>query len=155
MAEALLEANWPENSYPVDPILIANRVGVETFSAQLGNDVFGMLVKPAGSGRPQIFLDADQPANRFRFTAAHELGHYVDRSSRLDGDMAYIDKRSDNDRGNAEEIWANEFAGNLLMPRAIIQQLESEGLSQFQIADQLGVSFDALKYRLRMLANAA
>jgi hypothetical protein len=152
IAEAVLEAYWTEGTYPVDPVKIASRVGVETFAAQLGNDVFGMLVKPAGAERAQIFLDSDQPSNRFRFTAAHELGHYVERGSRLEGDdLAFIDKRSDDQRGKVEEIYANEFAGNLLMPRAALEDLRSQGMSDFQLAARLGVSIDALNYRYRIL----
>lgn len=152
IAEAVLDAYWPENSVPIDPIKIGYRVGVEMFSAQLGNDVFGMLVKPAGAERPQIFLDSDQPANRFRFTAAHELGHYVERSARLEAtELAFIDKRTDDQRFKREEIYANEFAGNLLMPRAVVERLLEQGLSRFQIADRLGVSLDAINYRFRIL----
>lgn len=149
IAQAVLEEHWPEGTFPVDPVVVARRVGVEVYSAQLGNDVFGMLVGgPAGS---QIFVDSDQPANRYRFTCAHELGHYVDRSSRLDEDLTYIDRRSEDGRGTPSEIYANEFAGNLLMPAAALRGLISSGADELQMAATFGVSLSALRYRRSVL----
>lgn len=150
IAEAVFDEYWSDNDFPVDPVVIARKMGVEVYSAQLGSDVFGMLITSPEGG--QIYLDSDQPEKRHRFTAAHELGHWVDRSSRLDvGDSATMDRRSDEDRGSPEEIYANEFAGNLLMPRSSLQRMLGQGLSDLRIAETFGVSLAALTYRKRVL----
>lgn len=46
------------------------------------------------------------------------LGHHVDRTSRVcpEVEESYVDKRSDDTRGEPAEVYANEFAGSLLMP---------------------------------------
>lgn len=149
IAEAVLDEHWPEGTFPVDPVVVARRVGVEVYSAQLGNDVFGMLV--GGPTGAQIFLDSDQPANRYRFSCAHELGHYVDRSSRLDGEPTFIDRRSEDGRGTPSEIYANEFAGNLLMPAKAVLGMIAAGVDELQMAAQFGVSLSALRYRRSVL----
>jgi Zn-dependent peptidase ImmA (M78 family) len=149
-AEATLEEYWAEGTYPIDPVQIALRMGVEVFEAQLGNDVFGMLVGAEGGNGVRMFIDKDQPVKRYRFTCAHELGHYVDH---LDDPVsaAYIDRRSEEGVGTREEIFANEFAGNLLMPtRELLRQIES-GKQDFVVADHFGVSPSALGYRKRIV----
>ena len=150
IADAVFEEFWSQRALPVDPVVIARDMGVEVYSAQLGNDVFGMLITSPEGG--QIYLDSDQPEKRHRFTAAHELGHWVDRSSRLDvNDTASVDRRSDEDRGSPQEIFANEFAGNLLMPRRHLERLLQQNQSDLRIAETFGVSLSALAYRKRVL----
>ncbi len=150
MAEAVLDEHWADGSFPVDPVTIAAKLGVEVFNAQLGNDVWGMFLRKA-SGAPQIYVDADQPSNRWRFSLAHEVGHFVERSARLDDDIALIDKRSGSDVYNPVEIYANEFAGNLLMPERDVLARVRSGMSALQIASEMGVSLDAIRYRLHRL----
>lgn len=148
-AEGVLDLHW-DGSLPVDPAIIAARVGVEVFNAQLGNDVYGILQRKQGRSA-QMFLDADQPVNRWRFSCAHELGHYIDRSARLDEDIEYVEKRSDDNPFSNDEIFANEFAGNLLMPETEVRSRIAAGMSDMRMALDFGVSLDALLYRKRRL----
>jgi Zn-dependent peptidase ImmA (M78 family) len=154
LAGEVLSEHWPEGTVPVDPVRIARRMGVEVFSAQLGNDIFGFIFgTPDGA---QIYVDLDQPTTRYRFTTAHELGHYVEHTE-LSGDwaeddeMEYIDRRTDRDRGKPEEVFANQFAGALLMPEREIRRYERQGMSLISMAAEFGVSLDALKYRRSLL----
>lgn len=73
------------------------------------------------------------------------------RSSRLDEDLTYIDRRSEDGRGTPSEIYANEFAGNLLMPAAALRGLISSGADELQMAATFGVSLSALRYRRSVL----
>lgn len=148
-AQGVLETHW-DGTLPVDPAIISARVGVEVFNAQLGNDVYGVLQRKPGKG-PQMFLDVDQPSNRWRFTCAHELGHYIDRSSRLDEDIEYIERRSDSNPFSKDEIFANEFAGNLLMPEHEVRSRHEAGMSAMRMALDFGVSYDAMLYRKNRL----
>lgn len=105
--------------FPVDPVKIALALGAEVYEAQLGTDIFGALLQSSDQSM-RIYIDKDQPASRYRFSAAHELGHYVDRSRRLEVLPRDIDRRSDkmpdfNTDEGKREIWANEFTGELLM----------------------------------------
>lgn len=150
LAEAVLDAHWPEGTYPVDPVRLARNLGVEVFSAELGQDVFGMLVGDEGNSGV-IYVDSDQPEKRMRFTVAHEIGHFLDRNSRLVDDVAFVDRRSDEDRGAPDEIWANEVAGNLLMPARALKRFVDGGLDELDIANRFGVSLPALRYRRHVL----
>jgi Zn-dependent peptidase ImmA (M78 family) len=150
-AEEVLDEYWHEGTYPIDPVRIAIRMGVEVFEAQLGNDVFGMLVGAGADGGAQMYIDKDQPKKRYRFTCAHELGHYVDHSGDPSG--AYIDRRTDEDRGTRDEIYANEFAGNLLMPARELERHMDTGKTRFAMADHFDVSPAALDYRIKVLGS--
>ena len=160
LADEVLTEHWSLGTVPVDPVRIARLMGVEVFSAQLGNDVFGMIFgEPEGA---QIYIDVDQPPNRYRFTAAHELGHYVEHTQliedqqwieRTGGDMEYVDRRTDADRGRPEEVFANQFAGALLMPASAVRRFERQNLNAVTMASRFGVSLDALKYRRLLLGR--
>jgi Zn-dependent peptidase ImmA (M78 family) len=145
-AQETLTWYWP-GGHPVDPVKIARDMGVEVYSAQLGNDTWGLLVGQPGS--VDIYVDSDQPPNRFRFTVAHELGHYVTR--RDEAEVGFVDKRSTEGQGDPNEVFANHFAGALLMPADVLQRLARAGLSDMKTAQVLGVSLDALRYRKALL----
>ncbi|MCW2901188.1 MAG: putative Zn peptidase [Streptosporangiaceae bacterium] len=151
MAHEILDEFWPHRFLPVDPVEIARDMGVEVFSAELGNDVFGLIY--GGPGGAQIYIDQDQPPNRYRFTVAHELGHYVEHSEGpgAQADINYVDRRSDEDRGQPEEVYANQFAGALLMPEQELREARARGLNDVQLARLFGVSLSALQYRLQLL----
>jgi Zn-dependent peptidase ImmA (M78 family) len=148
-AQEVLSKYWGPDTLPVDPVSVARSLGLSVFSAQLDDDVFGMLVgSEAGA---DIYLDKDQPRLRFRFTCAHEIGHYVLRSDEIARGFAFIDKRSDDDKGTPDEVYANEFAGSLLMPEAALRAAVNAGEDDFDLMRRFDVSLDALRYRRRIL----
>lgn len=150
-AAAVLELHWAGKPMPVDPVVIARDLGISVFAAELGEDVFGMLVGTTAGA--DMFLDEDQAPSRFRFTCAHEIGHYVDHTSRLSPEEpeTYVDRRSDDNRGTPGEIYANEFAGSLLMPVDELQACVATGMNDFEIAGYFDVSLQALRYRRELL----
>ena len=156
-ASNIREVFW-RKSFPVDPVKIALALGAEVYEAQLGSDIFGALLQDS-EGSMRIYIDRDQPASRYRFSAAHELGHYVDRSRRFEVLPRVIDRRSSkmpdfNTSEGKREIWANEFAGELLMPQEEIrQQRENGNTSPIRLAKLFNVSLPAMNYRLRVLDN--
>ena len=147
-AAEVLARHWG-GALPVDPIQIARELGVSVFSAQLGEDTWGMLIgSPTGV---DMYLDRDQPQSRLRFSCAHELGHFVDRGETLEHDRAFIDKRSNDDRGRADEVYANEFAASVLMPEREFRTAVAADLSPFDLADRFNVSLDAVQWRRKHL----
>jgi Zn-dependent peptidase ImmA (M78 family) len=148
-AENVLAAYWAPGALPVDPVSVARALGLSVFSAQLEDDVFGMLV--GGAEGADIYLDKDQPRARFRFSCAHEIGHYVLRSEEIAKGCAFIDRRSDVARGTPDEIYANEFAGSLLMPHAALRSAVNEREDDFDLMRRFDVSLDALRYRRQIL----
>ena len=63
----------------------------------------------------------------------------------------FVDLRSDRGRGTASEIYANEFAGNLLMPAPEVRRLGNEGEDIISMVAYFGVSVSAMGYRRQVL----
>jgi len=153
-AQDLLNATWAKGSLetplPVDPNLIADRLGIKVFTAGLNEGVSGILWKRAGRD-PEIHLQMSDSSNRRRFTCAHELGHYVAKAASDGGDnWEYVEHRAllASQGSDPDEIFANEFAANLLMPRADVERLRRRHQSPATLAAIFGVSEDAMNFRL-------
>lgn len=153
--QLLLEAWHPDDDgfeIPVDPFHIARRLGLRVFAAKLDSDVSGMLIKEPGRD-PVIYVNGNDTENRQRFSCAHELGHYILRaSSNSDDAFGYIDRRGEEaPRGtNPAEIYANQFAAELLMPQENVRRL-APSMSDASLAVKFNVSVGAMKYRLENL----
>jgi len=155
-AEQVLEEFWDGNGFPVNPIMIAQSMGIKVHGMNLPDDVSGALMKERGSS-PEIFVSKTDSKNRIRFSIAHELGHYVRRlldeekvpDEYENEEYEYIDLRDGNSKsGNdPEEIFANNFAANLLMPSNELKR--QKGKSVYQLMNLFGVSGEAIRYRLR------
>ena len=148
-AVEVLGEYWFPNRLPVDPISIARQLGASVFSADLGPDTWGMLV--GTSGGAAIYLDRLQPINRYRFSCAHEIGHLVDRGRDIADGKALVEKRTDQSRGRADEIYANEFAASLLMPEAHLRAAVAVGEDNFDLAQRFEVSLESVTYHRRLL----
>lgn len=104
-------------------------------------DVDGLTINPIGL-KPVIFINADRPACRQRFSLAHELGHVVLHAYHTP-DM---------------EKEANRFAAELLMPEADIKRDLARSLSiprLGQLKVKWRASMSSILYRaseLRMIA---
>jgi Zn-dependent peptidase ImmA (M78 family) len=133
---------------PVNPFVIAGRLGIKAYSASLDQAVSGMLIKKPGED-PEIYVHASDSPNRQRFTCAHELGHYVKRSATGDVEWEYVEHRDllTSQGSNQEEIYANQFAASLLMPREKVEELHKT-LGAVALAYEFGVSPEAMHYRL-------
>lgn len=157
-AESLLSTAWRRAAdgvgfeIPVDPFYIAERLGIEVLGARLEPDVSGMLVKEPAQD-PVIYVNAADSENRQRFSCGHELGHYILRAtSKSDDSYGYIDRRgpSASFGTNSAEIYANQFAAELLMPHENVHALASK-LTDAALAVAFNVSVGAMKYRLENL----
>jgi Zn-dependent peptidase ImmA (M78 family) len=142
---------------PVDPFAIAQALGIKAYSANLAEGVSGMLVKRAGEDA-EIYVHASDSQNRQRFTCAHEIGHYVSRSAAGDIAWEYVERRDllTSQGTDQDEIYANQFAAALLMPREAVEaryrELENPSLSgAAALAVAFGVSADAMQYRIKNL----
>jgi len=153
-ASKIFETLWASQGFPVDPVSIAQKMGLQVLDTDLPASVSGALIKEAGKD-PIIALHHTDHSNRKRFTCAHELGHYVSRIESNDESVEYeyVDLRGPSAANGTdpEEVFANKFAANLLMPEKIIRNLSKSGKSHFDIAMFFGVSTEALKHRLKGL----
>lgn len=144
-ASDVLDRVWHPQTLPVDPVRIARALGAQVFDAQLGNDTWGMII--GSESGADIYLDRDQPHVRYRFSCAHELGHFVDRSASLEPGTGYVDKRSTENVGSLDEVYANEFAASILMPENHFRNMVDQGVDAFGLAQAFGVSLQAARLR--------
>jgi Zn-dependent peptidase ImmA (M78 family)/transcriptional regulator with XRE-family HTH domain len=137
---SLVRAHWLLPSGPVQNLTAAvERAGaVVIHSAMSGSSVSGVTVIIPGL-LPIIVLNQEQPADRMRFTLAHELGHIVMH-------------KFPNPNMESE---ANDFASALLMPRSEISIAMRGGrLDMARLAalkPEWRVSMQALLYRAQSL----
>jgi len=160
-AGEVLRAYWHEGRFPVDPFEVARRMGIASYRVALQEDVSGMVVAnsvdEAGTVEATILVDHTHTPHRQSFTCAHELGHYAERvltSKQGMSTFAFVDKRTS--KSDAHEFYANEFAGNLLMPENEVHRLlqSPTGASAAELARYFNVSVPAMDVRLRRLTEA-
>ncbi|MBS3797174.1 ImmA/IrrE family metallo-endopeptidase [Pseudoalteromonas sp. BDTF-M6] len=153
-AKKVLDRLWCNQGFPVDPVSIAQKMGLQVLDTDLPPTVSGALIKEAGAD-PIIALHYADHSNRKRFTCAHELGHYVSRIESNDDNIEYeyVDLRGSVAASgcDSEEIFANRFAASLLMPEKVVREHVKSGKSHFESALFFGVSNEALKHRLKNL----
>ena len=109
------------------------------------DDLAGIFIRI--KGRPVIGVNAWHTPQRQVFTVAHEMGHYL-----LGHESGFSTGLLDsNDRSERE---ANAFAAEILMPSKLVADLVADGLDRDTMSWVLGVSKDALAWRLRELGLA-
>jgi Zn-dependent peptidase ImmA (M78 family) len=137
---------------PVDVAAAAEKLGVKVFAAKLPEKVSGVLLRDPSYGTKSgfvIFVDEDEPAVRQRFTAAHELGHFIHHKEAVGykNEDNYL-LRSDG-MSNRQEAEANRFAASLLMPFDLIEEAMRDGVtSPKELAKHFNVSEIAMSIRL-------
>ncbi|OZD79255.1 ImmA/IrrE family metallo-endopeptidase [Rhodococcus sp. 05-339-2] len=146
-----LDTYWRGKPFPVDPFAIAESMGIRASARFLEEGTSGMVIAQLRT-QPEIYVEASDTLPRQRFTCAHELGHFVERTKstkNLKEGFAFIDKRTS--KTDAHEFYANEFAANLLMPEAEVRRMESRGSTLIRMAGHFAVSVPAMEVRLRRL----
>ena len=147
-AENVRREYW-DGIFPVDPIVIARRMGVTPYLSRLG-DTSGLIVRPTNE-QAKIYVNQFESKARQRFTCAHEIGHYVERARNRDDAYTFRDRRA----GRADtphEWYADHFAANLLMPQAVFEEcVEVYGATCDELVDYFGVSISTVNERARSL----
>lgn len=142
---------------PVDIVGLIRELGIDYSEVDMG---------PHSSGR----IDIDEPyclitvnstegPQRRRFTAAHELGHYLLHRDLMDGkghlDRLYSEGGNDNPYeplSPAHEVQANQFAASLLMPAATLRDLYDPQIDNVRdLAELCSVSMAAMRIRLKSI----
>lgn len=107
------------------------------------------------------FVSADDILARRRFTAAHELGHFLLHRDRMTGFIADATISETDDVTSDMEREANRFAAELLMPEEVVHTRAEELVREHgacprivlavRLASELLVSREAVRYRLKNL----
>jgi Zn-dependent peptidase ImmA (M78 family) len=142
---------------PVDPVLLAKRLGIKVHNAVFSEDNIAGMVRRKGSDILMLVKETDPPFRK-RFTIAHELGHHF-----LHGEDEIVVKDLDlfrseilpgptqETRDRIIETQANQFAAALLMPKDLVTEEFSAGRKLPELARFFNVSQAAMGYRLNSL----
>lgn len=157
-AHKLLAEHGLENTV-IDPVKLANAMGAKVFNAKFGDrDVHGLLA--VRNGERTVYVNADDPAPRKRFTVAHEVAHMA--LHLIGGEVEFIDT-ADNFRTTVDpdasewtpartrEWEANTFAAALLMPETLVRRMWSQIADPEGMARWFQVSQTAMNIRLDTL----
>ena len=143
------------DAVPVPVFQILDELGLGPEFQFLDENISGWIERRP-DGTYGVAVNAAHADVRQRFTAAHELGHYIYHRDLLGQGVG--DTRAYRAEGTplpnsairpVHERQANSFAANLLMPRATIAALKAEGVTEPQdLANRLEVSLHAMCIRL-------
>jgi Zn-dependent peptidase ImmA (M78 family) len=141
---------------PVDPGALANELGVQALVITMKDEhaLGGLLMEPGED--PKIVLNRRDGYLRQRLTCALELGHYLRRSAETN-EYERIDRRRPRSAETAgpDEVFAQEFANCLLMPRPDVEIFAELKMDDLQMALHLMVPREAMQMRLRDLGLPA
>jgi Zn-dependent peptidase ImmA (M78 family) len=157
-AQRFLRDEGSDPSQPVDVFrLILEREITLAFKPY--KKLFGAYIPATGEAAPLITVNADHPLALQRYTAAHELGHHIERSEAVhDVDVEILARGIQ--PPSYSETFAEAFAAWLLMPRRLVvaklqelglplRELDAEQL--YRLSLELGTSYDATATQLRVL----
>ncbi len=133
---------------------------------ELGDDedLAGFLFVASSVG--VVFVNADDPVYRKRFSAAHELGHFLLHRDAMHGGRWIADQPStirdvEDNQSKQLEREANRFSAEILMPAGLCRARVNTVLNDFpaapasvlvhRLAADLLVSREAMSYRLKNL----
>lgn len=151
------------SQYPVPVETIAERLGATLRFEPFEGDISGMLFRD--EKRTIIGVNALDGVARQRFTISHEIGHLLLHEGRpmFVEKQIHVNLRSavSSTATNTEEIEANRFAAELLMPSGMVRREASRRLAKNhsvsrdslvdEMADAFKVSRQAMEIRLTNL----
>lgn len=153
-AQHVLDRYW-DKKLPIDPNQIIQQMANKGITDLIihyepMNDCSGKIFYDWENKNYTITINDSEQGSRQRFTAAHELGHYFLNHGEKEDKSVTIFRKHETNR---DEVEANAFAAELLMPRAIIDFLmyKKKILTVAGLADKLGVSHQAMRFRLKNL----
>lgn len=146
-AQSVLKHYW-DKQIPVRPEQMIHKISdLQLCYADLSDDISGKVHYDFDIKKYIITVNQNHHENRQRFTIAHEMGHYALNHGTKE-DVLYRDGSNDSD-----EIEANTFAAEILMPTTVIRHLifEQDIITVRELAHKLWVSEQAMLYRLKNL----
>lgn len=138
---------------------------------ELGVDFRALPISSGESGwierdgdRFSVVVNSMEAKQRQRFTAAHELAHYLLHRDLMDGGRRlkrHTDRLYDGPQNNPpepfspmEEVQANKLAAQIIMPARLVREYAARGLSVAELAKAFEVSKAAMQIRLKTLGLA-
>ena len=138
-----------ERLFPINPFQVLSDLKVPFVFRNL-DKLEGAFLALEPNSEPFVLLNAKRPIQRIRFTAAHELCHFLKDSDNENIPWCFSGSR------NRIEIYADKFSSAFLMPEDTLKQQLSmyyrgQSLNYdivLKIAEFFGVSFEACLFRI-------
>ena len=138
--DLLKRADVERPPVPIDRI--AEMLGLYVRYSPSSDDVSGALIKQ--DKEFIVGVNSFHHPNRQRFTIAHEIAHFIlHKDLQVHVDQDFRINRQDGSN-NREEIEANRFAAELLMP---VQLIEHD-VSRFSVIDDVALGWLAGRYKV-------
>eukprot|EP01035_Chromulina_nebulosa_P023108 gene23108-29941_t len=140
-----------QTTSPIQIIPIAEELGLSVYKIEdWPNDLSGKLQKDTDSKSGfSIYVNANHPDERRRFTIAHEIAHFILHRHLIEGDVLVDDALYRSGLSNAVEAAANKMAADILMPWRLIDSSINSGINTVpDLAKQFKVSNSAMSIRL-------
>lgn len=148
----VIEKHWDKRPVPIYDIV--REIGLQLEFLPLGPETSGYIERNRDDSY-RVVVNANHAETRKRFTAAHELGHYIYHRDLLGNGVG--DTRAYRSEGTlyanpkitpVHERQANTFAANILMPRHVLLAIPDRDARYAELAQDFGVSKAAMKIRL-------
>jgi Zn-dependent peptidase ImmA (M78 family) len=135
---------------PLDVEGVAKAFDIDIKKESLENELSGILRKMPESNKWEMLINAKHHSNRQRYTIAHELGHYfLHRHLQVEFQDRIFFRGAESSK---EELQANSFASEVLMPENYFREMIREGKNKIdELAQEFGVSTLALRIRAKNL----
>ena len=154
---AKLHAEVGQTHAPFDPAAAARRLGIAVFNTEFADAAVSGIFRKVGDAF-EIHVDATSSPKRARFSAAHELGHYVlhrgEVDAVVDSDVNMYRRGPATESTGAErrrEYQANMFAVEFLMPADKVREAYGVTNDLGRLARVFDVSEEAMGYRVNEL----
>lgn len=130
------------------PTEYAEALGVTTHVAAIDHPTLGFAIKREGHEEERIFVSDQLSREHKEFLVARLVGFII----AVDGseDFRKVEEVSDwgHDNSNQLNRYLQDFAEELMMPRAELTRFWAAGMKPFYIAEKFGVDETMLKSRL-------
>ncbi|MDQ1186377.1 ImmA/IrrE family metallo-endopeptidase [Agrobacterium larrymoorei] len=143
-----------QKNIPVKLGELARDLGIEVKVATLNPGISGEIRKDSENNisKYKIRINRHEKKERQRFTLAHEIAHFLLHKDKI-GDGLTEDILYRSTLSNALEYEANRFAAELIMPDAVLEemQIDFESVDEdaiVDLAERFGVSKDAMRIKL-------
>lgn len=131
----MLRQRWQVPKGPISDLTkLAEAAGIIIIAFDFGSELIDGFCQHSCDGLPPlVFINSNQPKDRYRFSLAHEIGHLICHQT------PYPE----------QEIEANRFASEFLMPtREIRNDFESHSLTKFMdLKLYWGTSMQSIMYK--------
>lgn len=150
-------------SAPVDLSAIFADLGIDYCEKPIGSGESAWIERKGD--RFSVVVNSSEGAARRRFSAAHELAHYLLHRDLMQIDGDRMNRHTDRLYGEPEdnpaspftrqhEIQANRLAAQIVMPAPLVREKFAAQQDAGQLATDFGVSKAAMEIRLRTLGLA-